>query len=329
MRASERALWRHFPTGIFLLDAGMCGGVPRSQMTLVYGWESSGKSTLAYRTIGSAQRLEPDLHAVLIDVEGTYDNGWGEWHGIDNDKLVYVQPDTGEMALDIADEVVRGGGASIIVVDSLAALTPYKEVESSTEDDLPGLQARLIGKFVRKVVSGLSEQRKHGNHPAVICLNQYRMKIGVFHGDNRVLPGGQAPRFAAFARVEMLNKEQMGKDAFDQDTVDHNQHTFRIKKNKEGVGLRHGEFNMVRNPSNTLGQGFIDDGRAVATWAKKRDFITGSGGHYRIDGVDGEFRTLDDITAYFYSDLVFYEQFKYRLISHYRQENGLRPDGWL
>jgi hypothetical protein len=86
---------------------------------------------------------------------------------------------------------------------------------------------------------------------------------------------------------------------------------------------------MVRNPANPLGQGFIDDGRAVATWAKKRGFITGSGGHYHINGVDGEFRTLDDITAHFYSDLAFYEQFKHGLISHYRQQNGLRPDGWL
>ena len=329
-RASEKLPWLHIPTGIFTLDMAMHGGIPRSQMTLIFGRESSGKSTLALKIIGSAQRMFPGQETILIDIEGTFDEVWATRHRVDNDKLWLIQPDTGENALDIADEILKLPNVSVIAVDSLAALIPYKEKEASTEDDLPGLQARLIGKFVRKVISGLVAQRKHGEIPSIILLNQWRSRF-VRMGDPRILPGGQAQHYSSFAKIEILNKEQMGKDALEQDTVDFNEHSFKIIKNKEGTAIRHGEFKMIRNPSHEqFEQGFIDDAATVATWARKFGVITGSGkGGFQIEGIDKKFRIVMDIEKYMYENPVFYNEFKMKLISMYRVNNGLNSENWL
>lgn len=327
--ASQKPPFKHTPTGIFTLDMALFGGIPESLVTLVYGRESSGKTTLASRAIAGSQAKYPDKAAVFLDIEGTYDPTWGARHGVDNDRMYLVQPSTGEQALDIADEVLRARETSIVVVDSLAALLPYKEREDSTEDAQVGLQARLIGKFCRKVQNALLDERGRQHLPTVVLLNQWRTKIGVFKGDPRVLPGGVAQHYVASTKIEMVNKEHLGRDERDMETVDHNDHAFKVKKNKCGTGIRSGEFTMVRNPSHPLGQGFIDDARTVATWAKKMGFITGGGGSFRIHGLEGEtFRTLQDICDRFYSDLDFYEQFKRVLVTEQRRACGLVPEGW-
>ncbi len=328
-RADVQPRYKHIPTGIFTLDMALLGGIPQSQVSLLYGREASGKSTLAYRIMGQAQAKFPDQAAVLVDVEGTYDDTWAKRHGIVSDRLFVVQPITGEQALDATERMVRSLDTAIVVVDSLAALLPYKEAEGSVEDQQPGMQARMIGKFVRKITSAMLEERKRGHLPTILLLNQWRYKIGVFRGDPRVLPGGQAQHYAASCKIEILNKEHLGRDQNDFETVDHNQHSFKIAKNKMGVAIRNGEFTMVRNPANPMGQGFIDDGRTVATWAKKLGLVTGAGSHWKIDGVDQKFGKLDEIVAYFYEDMERYFEFQHRVISKYREENGLLPDGWL
>lgn len=307
------------------------GGIPRSQVTLLYGYASSGKSTLCFKTIANAQKLLPDHETAYIDVEGRYDKTWAELNGVDTNKLWLFNPPTGEAALDIADEVIRRvDNLSVVVVDSLAALLPVKELERSTEDDLMGMQARLIGKFCRKTLNSVVEQRKKGKFPSVILLNQWRSKIGIMYGDPRTLPGGIAQHNTASVKIEVLNKEKEGKDAFDFNTVDYNEHSFRIAKNTEGVAIRHGEFRMIRNPSNPLGQGFIDDAGTVATWARKYGIITGSGpGGFEIEGVDQNFRILKDIEAFLYNDVEVFEQLKHKLICLYREQNGLKGEGWV
>ena len=326
--ASRKPGFRHTPTGIFTLDMALFGGVPESLVTLIYGRESGGKTTLAQRIIGASQAKYPDKKAVMIDIEGTYDPTWGAVHGVDNDRMFLVQPQTGEQALDIADAVLRAEDTSVIVVDSLAALLPFKEMETSTEDERPGIQARLIGKFCRKIQNALLDERKRDHRPTVVLINQWRMKIGVFRGDPRVLPGGHAQHYVASVKVEITNKETLGRDDRDIETVDFNTHGFKIAKNKTGVGIRSGEFTMIRNPSHPLGAGFIDDARTVATWAKKMGMITGSGGNFHINDMDGKFRTLDEICQHFYSNLDQYVQFQRRLVTMQREACGLIPDGW-
>lgn len=328
-RASERAQFQHIPTGIFTLDMATFGGVPQSLITSVYGWESSGKTTVATRCIGSAQRKYPDKTAVFLDIEGTFDPTWAQRHGVDIDQLVLSQPDCGEDALDIAVEVIRASDTSIIVVDSLAMLIPVKEQESSTEDALPGIQARMIGKFCRKIVSAMIAERKRQHYPAIILLNQWRKKIGVFRGDDRVLPGGFAQNFAASVKCEISNREKLGKDDREQEVVDHNEHAFKIHKNKIGNGPRTGEFQMIRNPDHPLGAGFIDDAKTALTYAKKIGLVTGAGASWRIDGVDYRFGKIAEMVSYLYAQPEFYSQFKTRLISQHRANMGLVTTGWL
>ncbi len=326
---SENPPLLHIPTGIFTLDMALLGGIPRSQITLVYGKEGSGKSTLAQKIAAQAQRLLPDQNVGYVDIEGTFDPTWGACHGVDNDRLIVVQPHTGEQALDIAESLIHATDISLLVVDSLAALVSFREIERSIEDDLPGIQARMISKYIKKSTAALIRARSKGSKVAIIWINQWRFKIGVFRGDPRVLPGGQHQHYAAFAKVEIYNKEIPGKDANDFDTVDHNDHSFKVAKSKIGVALRSGEFTMIRNPDHPMGQGFIDDGKTVATWAKKLGVITGSGGGYQLRGVDESFRTLDEITTWFYADLDRFEAFKRMVIGEYRVTCGRDAGGWL
>ncbi len=325
--ASQKPPFQHIPTGIFVLDMGLLGGVPEGLATLIYGRESSGKTTLATRCIGQAQRKYPNKRAVFIDVEGTYDLNWGQIHGVDNDRLYLVQPQSGEQALDITVAVIDAEETSIVVVDSLAGLIPVKERDASIQDQFMGIQASLIAKFCRKVQNSMLEERKRGHLPAIILLNQWRMKIGGF-GDPRVLPGGLAQHYVASVKIEILNREHLGEKEQGTALVSHNEHSFKVIKNKVGNGIRLGEFTMIRDPENPLGQGFIDDARTVMTWARKTGGIAGSGGGFRIDGVDNSFRTIEDMCTYAYANPEFYIMFKRRLITEQRIACGLLSDGW-
>lgn len=327
IRSAElRPKFKHIPTNIFTLDLGLLGGIPEGAISLIYGRNAGGKTTLTMRAIGSAQAKYPDMAAVFIDLEGTYEPQWGERHGVDNSRMVLVQPESGEQALDLARAMVKAGEVSVIAVDSLAALVPMKEQEKSMEDLTVGEQGRLISRFCRVVQSDMLSERKRAHRPAMLWINQFRMKIGTMFGDPRTLPGGEAQHYAASVKIEMKNKEIMGKDAHGFQTVDHNDHSFVIAKNKIGTALREGEFTMIRNPDNVLGAGFIDEAQSVINWARAYGHITGGGSSWRVDGIEGKFGRLQDIADHLYSDDEFFENFKQRLIREYRVQCGLDGD---
>lgn len=320
---------QHIPTGIFSLDMATHGGIPEGLITLLYGWESSGKTTLSMKTIAGAQRKYPSKGVAVIDIEGTFDKGWAsKAHGVDTDAMIYGRPTSGEQALDIVDALIRAEETSLIVVDSLAALIPTVEVEKSFEDGVVGAQARLIGRFVRKAQQAFLDEAKRGHHPAIILVNQWRYKVGVTHGDPRTLPGGMAQHYVAALKIDIKNKEKAGKDDRDMDTVDYNEHSFTIAKNKIGNGIRSGEFKMIRNPSHAYGAGFIDDSKTVVAWGKKMGMVGGSAGRYTFDGLEGTFRTYDDIAEGFYSDLDAFEHTKMRMICMQRAASGVDATGW-
>ena len=327
IRSAElRPRFKHIPTDIFSLDMGLFGGIPEGVISLVYGWAGSGKTTLCGRVIGQAQRKYADKAAVFIDADGTYQPEWGRKHGVDNSRMALVQPESGEQALDLARAMVKAEEVSVIVVDSLAALVPMKELDKSMEDLTVGEQGRLISRFCRVLQADLLGERKRGHRPAILWINQYRMKIGTMFGDPRTLPGGEAQHFAAAVKIEMKNKEVMGKTANGIQTVDYNEHAFKIAKNKIGTGIREGEFVMVRNPTNPLGPGFVDDARPVINWARTTGKITGGGSSWRVQGLDEKFSRLQDIADYFYSDLDFYAHFRDGLIRDYRVACGLQEE---
>jgi recombination protein RecA len=293
---------------------------------LIYGWEASGKTTLSTRIIAAAQKKYPDQAAVFIDLEGTYSPAWGAAHGIDNSRMVVVQPDGGEQALDLARGVIQSKETSIVVVDSLAALVPIKEQQKAMEDATVGEQGKMIARFCRVIQNDMIQERKRAHRPAILLINQFRMKIGVMFGDPRTLPGGLAQHYAASTKIEIKNKEIMGKDAAGRQTVDHNVHSFNLKKSKIGTGVREGEFKMIRNQDHWAGAGFVDDANTIITWARAAGHITGGGSSWRIAGVDTKFGRLSDMADYLYSDIEFATRFKDMLIQEYRQQCGLIPE---
>jgi recombination protein RecA len=326
--ASSKPPFRHIQTNILTMDMALLGGPPEGLITCLVGWQSSGKSTTAMRMIASAQRKYPDRTAVLIDTEGTYDPSWGRVHGIDNDKLVLVQPPSGEVALDIAEAVIRDEETSILVLDSLAQLVPVKEIEGAMEDQQVGLQARMINKFLRKAVSALLDIARREHKPAVVMVQQWRTKM-TLRGDPRTMPGGMGQLFAYAQWIDIKNSENTdGKDDAGNQVVDYNEHSFTVKKNKVGNSIRNGEFLMVRNPDHPYGQGFIDDANTAVTFGRRFGLVNGGGSSWRINDVDERFSSLKETSEYFYSDLAFFDHFKGLLITEQRRKMGLLPDGW-
>ena len=329
MRPASAALmtFRHIRTNVFTLDMGLFGGLPLSMNSMVYGWESSGKTTIAMRTVASAQHMFPDKQVVFIDLEGTFDRVWAMSHGVDIDRLLLVQPETGEQAVDVCDAVLRAADTSMVVFDSIPALMPIKELEKSSEDAVVALQARLTSTLVRKASQALIDERKKRHYPVLLLVNQWRSRI-VMMGDPRSMPGGNALKFFVSVRFEVMNKEEMGRDAHDVEIVDHNKHSFKITKNKTGNGIRTGEFTMIRNPAHPLGVGFIDEGKTVLTYAKKFGVFTGGGSSWHIDGIDVRHRTIDAAVDWLYEHPPEFEALKTRLIGQQRVNNGLSREGW-
>jgi recombination protein RecA len=187
-------------TGAFTLDTALGGGYPKGRVIEIYGPESSGKTTLALHAIAETQRSGGT--AAFIDAEHALDPTYASKLGIDLDSLFVSQPDSGEMALDIVDQLVRSSAVDLIVVDSVAALVPRAELEGDMSDQQIGLQARLMSKAMRKITGSLALSQC-----SVIFLNQLRSKVGVFYGNPEVTSGGNALKFYSSIRLDTRRKE--------------------------------------------------------------------------------------------------------------------------
>ena len=317
--AREKNQPERISTGVFILDLALLGGIPHNRVTMIVGERHAGKSLLADKIIANAQAQYPDMKAVKIDVEGTHDTVWSSKLGVDPDRLYVFNPETGEAAVDAADAFVRTKEVSLIVIDSIAALTPMKEIDSSAEDAFMGLQARLVGSLVRKVTSGLIAERNRGHFVTVLLINQFRSKVGVVYGDPRSIPGGKALEFSTSVQLIIKNKEQMGKDEYDVETVAENEHAFEIKKNKMNTGPRTGEFRVRRVPDDSLGlkEGDVDDATTLLAYAKKFGAYTGGGSSWTLDFWDEEhtFRGMNDAALHLYQNRELYWKLRNFLIS--------------
>lgn len=323
----------HVETGVFMLDLALLGGIPEGLVTQVYGWEASGKTTICMRTCARAQAKHPTKAVVYIDAEHTFDPVWAAHHGIDVDRLYVVQPESGEQAVDILDAVLRSPETAVVILDSLPALVPQAEIDSSAEDSLVAKRSQLIGRACSKILSATQAARAQGNNPTTIFINQFRMKIGVAHGDPRTLPGGMQPKYLASTMIEVKKKkENMGKDEYDMPIVEYNEHGFAIKKSKVGNSLRDGEFIMICDPNHPLGQGAIDEGRQVVTYAKRMGIVSGGGASWYVDGINQKFGKMDDIVKYLEQDDFEFTMLKARIVATRRKEMGLLTvpvDGYL
>jgi len=252
------------PTGSIALDLALgIGGVPRGRITEIYGPEASGKTTLCQHIIASAQRSGG--FAAFIDAEHALDRTYAARCGVDTNNLLISQPDTGEQALEIVDSLVRSNALDVIVIDSVAALTPRAEIEGEMGDSHVGLQARLMSQAMRKLTGAIST-----SNTSIIFTNQLREKVGVMFGNPETTSGGKALKFYASVRLDIrrIDSIKQGQDVVGSRT------RVKVVKNKVAPPFRVAEFDIMYSEGISREGGFIDLGLEMGLVKKSGAWFT-------------------------------------------------------
>ena len=254
-------------TGSLGLDVALgIGGLPRGRVIEIYGPESSGKTTLTLQVIAEAQKAGGT--AAFVDAEHALDPSYAEKLGVDVDELLVSQPDTGEQALEITDMLVRSGSIDVVVVDSVAALTPKAEIEGDMGDSHMGLQARLMSQALRKLTGNIKR-----SNTTVNFINQIRMKIGVMFGNPETTTGGNALKFYSSVRMDIRRIGAIKKG----DEIIGNETRVKVVKNKMAPPFKQAEFQIL------YGEGISREGEII-DMGVKQGFVEKAGAWYSYNG---------------------------------------------
>ncbi len=261
------------PTGSIGLDMALgVGGVPRGRVVEIFGPESSGKTTLSLNILASAQKTGGEV--AFIDAEHAFDPIYAKKIGVDLDKLLISQPDNGEQALEIAEALVRSNAIDVIIIDSVAALTPRKEIEGEMGDSHVGLQARLMSQALRKLTAVISKSKT-----CVIFINQIRMKIGIMFGNPETTTGGKALKFYSSVRIDLRRLASLKKG----EKVIGSRVKAKVVKNKIAPPFKQAEFDIMFDEGISRSSSIIDLAEEVGvikksgTWLSYNDEKIGQG----------------------------------------------------
>jgi len=288
------------PSGVFFVDYALGGGFPAGRANILWGHKSTGKTALCLRMLGNMQKLCANCYSravdgvcacgkyrepvcVYMDIEGTWDHAWAQLMGVDENRMILSVPEFAEQALDITEAHLRSGEVDLVVIDSIAFLTPAKEIEESTGKALQAEQARVVGRAIRKFNSALNHcGMKFNRRPTIMFTNQVRMKIGLLFGNPETQPGGFAAGFQATTEVHTYG----GKYEMDEITgqpvwVDMK---FRVEKNKSSGAKMEGEWRLMLSDTENKKKGDVADEAELIATGQRIGLISGSGSSWECLG---------------------------------------------
>ena len=327
-RSSTVAPKNRIPTGSFILDYALMGGWPEGYPVMVYGYHSTSKSTLFLNGVANFQRKHPDRWPVWIDAEGLFDADWAEFIGVDTDRMILSQPESGELTVDLIDAFLRNPDVGLVVLDSIPSCVPTAVIDKSAQDDTMAELARLMGKLCSKYSSALNMRSRSGDkfRPSFWMVNQIRNKVGFVMGSPVTLPGGFQINHMAAIKVWLKLKKKHFLSTDTGEIEDYVEQAFSLEKTKYGSCLGEGEFQLLLRDSEKGVRGHCDNNHQILAYARKHGLVTGSGGHYRLMGLEDTervFNKLDHIEEFLNSNMDYRDKLAASIIACNRTEKGL------